>query len=273
MPQPSNHDLSKIQQEFEAYVAGLSPELISEEQRLQIEGFRLKIKNAQRFFEIYQDELENVDTDEFNTLLEKEIVIEAIEEILGSEDKKEGAEDHMMDHQMDETNSITTEKKVDLSIRISNFLLTADPSNPKAIEDISKLALSHIKPEEASTNKYILPLISMMKSGEFPVYGQKTGPGGFTGDDIVILLIVPIVSALLEELLESYGKRSVNALKEMFKGKDKSETRKKAEAMIQMQFGELDAIITLTHFSGDKRELEKIVSKISLALTEYLTAS
>ena len=263
--EPLINRLDKIKQEYQRILTQADIRELADEEKEQIENFDRQLQRAYAFLEEYADILPILEAeDEFESPEIEEMVALAVGDVIGlsEEDIELGEEDlsskdiQTPGHQ----NDVSGEGFVQ---RIKKFL--ASPNNRNAVQGISQGVLLNVKPEEAETSTALInPLIEMLRVGQVVRFGAVAQAGSFGGTDLLISFIVPLVIAIVGDLLEKLSKVDIQEVENMVSdGKD-------IEALVEMKLDDIETVVSLTQYSGGKKQVEKMAKAVNAALLEYL---
>jgi hypothetical protein len=138
------------------------------------------------------------------------------------------------------------------------------PENRAAARSISQQVAAALAPSEAKlSERFIEPLLDMVAKGESLTTEASEKEMGFGGADLVLLVVVPVVVAVLINLLTKLSEDSIEAIKARVK------KEKEAKAFIKITVQDLELVVSRTKFAGNKKKTQELEKAINAALLDY----
>lgn len=154
---------------------------------------------------------------------------------------------------------------------ISNSEFLSNPENIRAVETISLEVLSSVEPEEISiADKLMGRMLKMAENGETVIRPPTVDAGGFGNVDLITTVVVPIIVAVLTNLLTEFGKVGIEKLK-LYLSDDKEKGKQASKLIKKIVEEQVEHVITTTQSTNARRKSKKIKETITHKVKEYLT--
>jgi len=138
-------------------------------------------------------------------------------------------------------------------------------ANQKAVRDISKKVLGILKPSELTVfDDLIDAVMNMTARGRFATVGGIDMPGSLGVQDLMIVIVVPIVAAAVDEMLQRLGHTTVEQIKRRLKKEEE------IKAQLEVKVGDIETVIRIIQYPGGKKEIQGLARAVNAALLEYL---
>ncbi len=141
------------------------------------------------------------------------------------------------------------------------------PENRAAVRAISQQVLAEVEPDEVEVSaSFIEPLIDMTARGEIVTVDTSDEAGGFGAADLMVTVVVPVVVAVLGNLLTKLGEVEIEELKKKLK------REKEAKVFIKVTVEDIEVVVKRTKSPGAKRKIKALAGALNGALLEYLAS-
>jgi len=148
---------------------------------------------------------------------------------------------------------------------MENVEFLSIPENRAAVRAISQRVLAKVEPDELEVSAGLVdPLIDMAAAGKVVTVDTSDKAGGFGGADLMVMVVVPVVVAVLGNLLTKLGELGIDQLKEKLKQK------KEATALAKITVGDIEAVVSYTKSSRGMKRTKELASAVNIVLLEYL---
>jgi hypothetical protein len=138
----------------------------------------------------------------------------------------------------------------------------SDPENLLAIRTIGWNIIHEVAPdEEFSTEKLTERILRAWQDGQWIVaQTDASNAGGFGNMDLILLVIIPVVTAVLDELGKQFGTWNIDALKHRINEKDanKNAVTKLIDLAVEREYKAVNQKVK----SKKARPKERIVKRV-----------
>lgn len=142
------------------------------------------------------------------------------------------------------------------------------PENRAMVRTISQRVLSKIEPDELEVSIGLIdPLIDMAAEGETVTTDTSDEPGSFGGADLMVMVVVPVVVAVVGDLLTELGKLGIEQLKKKLK------QEKRTQSTVQVAVGDVEMIVKRVGSSKAKKRTKELTQAVNVVLLDYLEIS
>lgn len=149
---------------------------------------------------------------------------------------------------------------------MKEFSYLQNRENWEAACRASQIVLEQLRPQEASS-ALIEPLIEKAQKGGFVPIHKANQAGGLGGSDLMIVIIVPIIAAVVDDLLSRLGTATITEIRKRLK------KEKELMAQIQVRVGDIEAIVKVIEYPAGEREVQALAQAVNAALLRILQES
>lgn len=150
---------------------------------------------------------------------------------------------------------------------MENVQFLAIKENRAAVRAISERVLAEIEPDELEISVgFIDPLIDMAAGGEIVTVDTSDEAGSFGGADLMVMVVVPLVVAVLGDLLTKLGELGIEELKKKLK------RNKEARTIAKITVGDIEAVVRRIKSPRASRRTKELARTVNVVLLEYLEA-
>lgn len=143
--------------------------------------------------------------------------------------------------------------------------LLPTPDNQIAVQAISYEVLLKVVPNEVEESQAFLPpLVDMALRGEEIAPPSLDKAGGLGNVDLMVMVVIPVVVAVLSDLLVELGKVKVEEIKE-----DRKKARE-AKALKRITYEDIAPLVKRVRPASTKKEICRLVEAVNKTLLEYL---
>ena len=154
-----------------------------------------------------------------------------------------------------------SQNQLEISIKQS----LSSPINLKAVRDVSKQVLGKFKSSELVIfDDLVDTVLNITAQGRLAAVGGMDMPGGIGTQDLMIVVVVPVVAVIVDEVLHRLGLTTVEQLKQKLnKGMD-------IKAQLKIKVSDVERMSNIIKHLGGKKEIEELTNATNAALLEYL---
>lgn len=150
-------------------------------------------------------------------------------------------------------------------MKVDQFL--SNPENRAAVQMISQQAVATLAPGQVKrSERFMEPLLEILARGEelnSETSEKEMGLG--VADDMIVLVVIPVLVPVLTALITKLGIETIEALKQLFKKDDKP-----AKTLIKITVDDVELVVSRTKFAGNKKKIKELTEALNTALIDYL---